>query len=97
MKQYRQGDLLLQSITSIPKSAKKLNTLILLRGEATGHTHRIESGQVFSDSGLLYIALSNPTSLVHEEHSPIKLPKGLYAVKRQKEYASKDMVRLVVD
>ncbi len=80
MIQYRQGDLLLKQVTNLPKTAKKLDTLIVLRGEATGHAHRLEAGQIFSDDGLFYLALAKKSRLVHEEHSPISLPKGLYAV-----------------
>ena len=97
MKQFRQGDLLIQEIESLPKNIKKHN-LILLRGESTGHAHRMESGEVFSDKlGNLYISLAKTANVVHKEHSPIELPKGLYAVKRQREYAGKDMIKIVVD
>jgi len=97
MNQYRQGDLLLTQIIALPKGLKKLSTLILLRGEATGHSHRLTSGSVFKRGDNLYLALEGDSQLVHEEHNTVDLPSGFYAVTRQREYTSENMTRLVVD
>jgi hypothetical protein len=95
---YRQGDLLITKIDSLPTGLKEIPSGIVLRGEVTGHAHRLVDGDVFSDkNGLLYLAVANIGQLVHEEHKPIKLSKGLYKIVRQREYTNKDAVRLVVD
>lgn len=96
--QFRQGDLLITKIDSLPKNLKKVIDGVILRGESTGHKHQLIGGDVFTDkSGLLYLALSKNGEVVHEEHGAIKLPKGLYAVKRQREYTNQDATKLVVD
>ena len=94
----RQGDLLFKKIYELPKGLKNVFGGVILRGESTGHSHRLVGGDVFSDKkGLLYLIVKEGGKIVHEEHTTIKLPKGLYAVIRQREYMSKDMVRIVVD
>lgn len=93
----RQGDLLISQVTKLPEGLKP-HSLTLLLGESTGHSHRMTSGNVFEGKdGALYIALNKKGQLVHEEHNTIDLPKGLYSVKRQKEYVSANMSKLVVD
>lgn len=98
MNQARQGDLFIKRIDKLPKGLKKRASKIILYGEATGHKHQLTSGSVFDDpKGAIYLSLLKDGSIVHEEHNTIKLKKGKYAVIRQREYQSKDMVRLVVD
>lgn len=94
----RQGDLLIKKIDMLPLGLKEIADGVVLRGESTGHAHRLVGGQVFKDdAGMLFLTVKNFARLVHEEHKPIELSKGKYAVVRQKEYQSKDMTRLVVD
>ncbi len=94
---YRQGNLLIMKTGEIPKGAKRVVSGIVLRGEATGHNHRLIGGNVFEKGGVMYLEVAKAARLVHEEHKTIKLSGGKYAVKRQREYQSKDMTRLVVD
>lgn len=94
----RQGDLIFLKIDKLPKELKKVPSRVIVRGESTNHSHRLVGGDVFSGKdGLLYLVLDKAGKIVHEEHSPIKLSKGLWAAKRQKEYLSKDMARIVTD
>ncbi|MBI3980695.1 hypothetical protein HY345_01735 [Candidatus Microgenomates bacterium] len=94
---YRQGDLLFRVIKNIP-TVKPVKGNILVRGEATGHSHRVAGGDIFRDkNGLLYLKVLKEAKINHEEHKTIKLGKGNYAVIRQREYVSGDMVRIVVD
>ncbi len=83
---YRQGNLLIMKTGEIPKGAKRVVSGIVLRG-----------GNVFEKGGVMYLEVAKAARLVHEEHKTIKLSGGKYAVKRQREYQSKDMTRLVVD
>lgn len=87
--------------------------VILAHGEVTGHTHRIERGAVmFRDDGLArdipaelyigHIVIRTPVAdLVHEEHATITLPRGVYRVRRQREFdddlGSMTEARLVTD
>ena len=68
------GDLLFVKIESIPESAKKVEKLkkgyVLERGEGV-HTHILEDVQgveVFEDRGEIYVRVSKPVKINHEEH-----------------------------
>lgn len=98
MKQLRQGDLLIKQIGSLPQNLKESKDNILLRGEVTGHSHLLQGGRLLKDkAGAMFLDIPDTALLVHEEHKPIKLSSGKYAVVRQREYQSKDMTRLVID
>jgi hypothetical protein len=95
---YRQGDVLLIRVDSVPPEATsrardERGRLVLVRGEATGHAHAIDStlAELFEDrNGSLYLRVeardAEPVRLVHEEHAAITLPPGSYRVVRQVEY-----------
>lgn len=85
--------------------------VVLARGEVTGHRHAFYAagGEVtmFRDDGLgsgmpaeLYVGhvkIEVPTAkLQHEEHGTIELPKGLYRIRRQREFNAGEM-RIVAD
>ncbi len=94
----RQGDILVIKIDKLPKGLKKVLDGVLVRGEVTGHSHKLVDGGVFKDkNGLLYLVVAKKALLKHEEHKSISLGKGLYKVLRQREYTNKDAVRIVVD
>jgi hypothetical protein len=86
VKMYRQGDLLFMEVDSIPKIAKLVDSTIILRGEATGHAHRIENGQVFRTWDQTFLKADQGAKVVHDEHGPIELDAGVYVVIRQREY-----------
>jgi hypothetical protein len=93
--------------------------VVLAEGETTGHRHAFYGGEVmlYRDEALardlppeLYIGHVRidgaAAELRHEEHDTITLPKGLYRVRRQREYDGSDVIgeprplvrsRLVVD
>ena len=96
---YRQGDILLQKIDSLPavKICKQSmegeeikDAIILSLGEATGHKHQL----IKQDSKLVksvnldqfFLLVNSPSDLTHEEHTKITLPKGNYRVVRQRTY-----------
>jgi hypothetical protein len=99
VKMYRQGDILLKKIEAIPEDVKPSTDDVILRGEATGHAHRIENGTIFTRSGTseMYIEANVGATLVHEEHSTIQIEAGFYEVIRQREYDPKVRSRLVED
>lgn len=95
---YRQGDVLIKQIDQIPTGLKKQKGNVLVYGESTGHSHRLVDGSVMrDDQNNMYLVLKKDSQIVHEEHDAIDLPKGYYAVIRQREYTSGDMTKLVVD
>ncbi len=94
---YRQGDVLLKRIRSIPKSSVEIENkerVVLAYGEVTGHAHALSPKQVkeysFVEAGdvvrRFLKVISNEAQLKHEEHSTINLPKGLYEIIQQREY-----------
>jgi hypothetical protein len=84
----RQGDLLIVKVKELPKDCVKQNHRILAEGEATGHKHELDSGELYEKEGVLYFRVpeDQPATLKHEEHGPITFEPGAYKVIRQREY-----------
>lgn len=84
----RQGDLLIVKVDKIPQDAAKQKNRILAEGEATGHMHELDSGEVYEKAGVLYFRVSGdkPAALNHQEHKTITFEPGEYKVIRQREY-----------
>lgn len=103
MTMFAQGDLLLISVaeagTGAPVAPDQDGSVVLARGEATGHRHRFELGSgvtMFRDDALareipdgLYIGTvevpAGGGKLLHEEHGTIALPEGTYIARRQRQ------------
>jgi hypothetical protein len=97
---WRHGDVLIAQINALPQNVTRSSSPILVRGEVTGHSHRIEDTQtteVWRDnSGQIYLTVLAATRIIHEEHKPITLPPGTYRVWQQREYTPQ-RVRPVYD
>lgn len=97
---WRQGDVLIAVHQEVPSNAKLREGGLLVEGEITGHSHRVEvpsTAEVWELDGQLYIkVVAKSARIVHEEHGPIELPQGLYRVWRQREY-SPEQIRSVED
>jgi hypothetical protein len=87
---WRQGDVYISVVSSIPDGAKQLPHTILADGELTGHSHRINdfaSAVLFEARGQLFIdVVSEKADVVHEEHGTIQLKRGKYRIWRQREF-----------
>ena len=100
---WRHGDVLIRAVDSIPANAERRATGVLVRGEMTGHSHRIEvpeTAEVWECDGVLFVRVVAGTArVIHEEHKPITLPRGLYRVWQQREYTptAPKMIRSVTD
>ena len=96
---YRHGDVIIVNAKSIPPQATRRPVAILARGEATGHCHRIEeagAAEVFDFEGEGYLRVTARSArLVHNEHRPINLPRGIYRFWMQREYTPKEIRRVV--
>ena len=96
---YRHGDVIVAAAPSLPEGAIALPTKILAHGEVTGHTHRIEdpaTADVYDLDGVRFVRVTAATArLVHEEHGPITLPRGVYRFWHQREYTPTAIVRVV--
>lgn len=98
MNKYRHGDLLVHTVARpeirlIEQFVE--GDVILLRGEATGHNHRLQGDFTLyrsndtAEQGVTYFEVHTKANLNHEEHGIIDLPQGFYAVVRQREYTPK--------
>lgn len=103
---YRQGDVLIVPVKSIPESvepiAREAGRVVLAHGEITGHAHAIKDKRaaLFRDPKLaaifMHISGDEAVALEHDEHETIKLPPGDYQVVRQVEYTP-EAIRNVAD
>lgn len=100
---YRQGDVMLIPVESVPAiarpGAREGDQIVLAYGEVTGHKHVIDEPSVgiFEHEGTRYIRVPEEgSSLRHEEHGTIALAPGSYQVRIQKEY-SPQALRNVAD
>jgi hypothetical protein len=66
---------------------------IISKGETTGHAHRVSQSSIAAGALLTLVGrsmfLRSPeagTTIVHDEHGPIQLPAGSYAVVLQQEF-----------
>jgi hypothetical protein len=86
---YRQGDVLLRKVADLPDGFKKAKSNIVAEGEATGHNHRLEGGDVMVKGRemMVWVVGPDPAELVHEEHAAIGIEPGVYEVIRQREEA----------
>lgn len=94
-KHYRQGDVLIIPVATIPKNLVRTKRITLALGEVTGHHHRIETvdgaiGYAPNNDDLAeYIhVMDENVELRHEEHEAIILPKGKYRKVIQTEYVA---------
>jgi hypothetical protein len=96
--QHRQGDLLFIKETSIPKKVKKVTTGSIVHSDHTNHTHKLVGGVLVQDTkGNSFSNLTKKGKVVHEEHKTTVLDKGIWENRRQREYSSKDMTKIVID
>ena len=99
--QYRQGDVLLIAMDELPSDAvlqENQGRIVLAYGEVTGHAHAIstEYADAFVSGEQMLLLVDEGANLVHEEHGPIRIKKGIYRVVRQREY-DPSFERMVAD
>jgi hypothetical protein len=85
-KPIRQGDIYMLPVKEVPEGAIKKDNIVQ-RGEHTGHMHQIVDGEVYIKDGNQYVIARQKTVLVHEEHKEVKLKKGVYLIRRKREYS----------
>ena len=88
------GDVIVQK-TILPENFKNLPRVeddCLAYGEATGHRHQLFSEpngfdlRVDPQTQIKFLQVILPTTIKHQEHSPIELPPGNYRIGLQREY-----------
>ena len=95
--QHRQGDLMFISGGKIPAKAKEIKPGVILHSDTTNHEHKVIGGKLYKLNDTQYARVSKSAKVTHDEHKPIALGKGVWEIRRQREYLSKDMNKLVVD
>lgn len=94
----QQGDCLLELVTNIPATAKKMDMgekLIVLQGEGV-NTHEIvdtDSIEAYTDGETLYLKTSSPVDIIHQEHGKTTLaPQKIYRriIEREWDYESEE-------
>jgi len=84
---WRQGDLLIVRIGTIPNGAVHCDNRVLAEGEITNHLHELDTGDVYLEKDTLYFRIRAGTAtLAHPEHKPLTFEPGSYRVVRQREY-----------
>jgi len=90
--QYRQGDVLLKRIGSLPAGAERQGAdggrIVLAYGEVTGHAHAIDAAAatMYRSGNKDILETRKGAVLRHEEHTALPLEPGYYEVIRQREY-----------
>ena len=95
-----QGDIHFTRIDTIPVGATKKVGKIVAEGESTGHAHRFmdtDTIELYKYEKRLFVRVLAPATIIHDEHNPIPFEKGDYEIKRQREYQSGNMVKIIVD
>jgi predicted nuclease of restriction endonuclease-like (RecB) superfamily len=84
----------------LPGDAKRLPHCTLAKGELTGHAHRIQepnAAVLYERGDQRYLeVIAKRAALIHQEHAPISLARGVYRVWIQREYTP-EAIRRVVD
>lgn len=91
---YRQGDVLLKQIESIPAKALKAKTAVVAVGEGHHEHKAVGDVDVLELEETLYLAVNTEGKLIHvhtgtetqADHLPIELPPGNYEVVHQRNY-----------
>lgn len=106
MKMYRQGDVMIREVSSLPANAKAVKNrgrIVLAHGEVTGHAHAIavRDAKEFTmqdAAGVVkrFLHVASCATVKHEEHAPIALPAGIYEIVQQREYTPEE-IRNVAD
>jgi hypothetical protein len=96
---------MLIAIDAIPADARELprdegDRVVLAYGETTGHAHALHEPGVAmlrAANNDVFLRVIEPSNLVHEEHSRIAIPPGLYRVRRQREWGDENEPIQVAD
>jgi len=66
----QQGDVCIEKVAKLPAGAKRLNHLVLAKGEVTGHAHKVrevKGASLFQFKDDLFLDVTAPSvTLVHE-------------------------------
>lgn len=85
---YQQGDVLLFKIDELPSKLTPHHEPVVAYGEVTGHSHKLKGKAIVlkskpkkGEEEETYVDVQEDSTIEHEEHKPIKIPKGKYKSK----------------
>ncbi len=93
-----QGDLLIRRVSILPKDVTPISAekgRHVVAHSETGHDHTIAEPeaqlyQAANDPMVMYLVVDNTADLIHnrgfDTHAPIRIDKGIYEIRRQREY-----------
>ncbi len=91
---WKHGEVFITAIDTIPGDEIRRPGYVLVEGEATGHSHRLDragAAERLERGEALYLrVLAESASVFHRENRPISLPRGLYCVRKQGVYSRED-------
>jgi hypothetical protein len=101
---WRHGDVLIAQVEAIPEGIPATKRTVLVYGEITGHSHRLENpanATIYatdraSGRDERYLLVISPVRIIHEEHHPITLQPGTYRIWQQREYTPQ-AIRKIMD
>jgi hypothetical protein len=105
---FRQGDVYGMPVSAVPPEARPFHSRVLVRGEATGHSHRLSGDGIeavfrtWSEDAdhpgeVFFVQIGRAgAELLHDEHHPIPLAEGIVRIWRQREYHPRE-IRTVID
>jgi len=91
---YRQGDVLIRQIKSMPTNINKSKTQVVAVGEGHHEHKAVGDLEVMEVNEKYYLAVNTEGKLIHvhtgtetqAEHLPIELEQGFYEVIHQRQY-----------
>jgi len=94
MKIFRQGDVLIREVATLPEGNLTPHTdkLTIALGEATGHHHTFYPAAPQAQiadiviNGKRFVKLDTDWLLRHQEHDEIRIPPGVYEIGNEREY-----------
>jgi hypothetical protein len=106
-KMAAQGDVLAMRVEKIPTGAKqapKTDRIVVAHSE-TGHDHYLAAAGVEkfdhpTDPLICYLRIEGPDGAVltharaHDTHAPLRLPPGVWEIRRQREYTPAGWARV---
>ena len=96
---WRQGDVFIAPVACLPREATRRAGGVLVEGELTGHSHRLEkpgAAELWEHGDRRFLRVTaERAGIIHQEHGPILLVRGTYRVWPQREYAPGEIRRVL--
>lgn len=87
---WRQGDVLIQAVETIPEKTRRLKKPVIASSDSTGHKHQIRdraTATLYQGPVEMFLEVTaDEARLVHPEHDAIVLTRGFYRIWRQQEH-----------